>query len=126
MARLKTITRYLLGIILILQGGNHFVNATLFAGIMPPYLPWHLGLVYISGVAEIVLGIALLFEGCAMWAGWGIILLFVAVFPANLHMAMHSELYPSLPPLFWWLRLPLQALLIAWAYWYTRREPKPV
>jgi uncharacterized membrane protein len=55
-----------------------------------------------------------------VWAGWGLIVLLVAVFPANVHMAMHPDLYPPLPALGLWLRLPVQGLLIAWAYWYTR------
>ena len=50
------------------------------------------------------------------------IALLIAVFPANLHMAIHPDLYPSLPPLGLWLRLPIQGVLIAWAYWYTRPE----
>ncbi len=52
---------------------------------------------------------------------WGLIALLVAVFPANLHMTLHPELYPSISPVALWIRLPIQGLLIAWAYWYTRR-----
>jgi uncharacterized membrane protein len=124
MARFKLLTRYLLGVILVAQGINHFVNASFFAGIIPPYLPWHMELVYASGIAEIALGILLLIRRYAVLAGWGIILLFIAVFPANVHMAIHAGLYPSLPPLGLWLRLPLQGVLIAWAYWYTREQPE--
>ena len=55
------------------------------------------------------------------FAGWGLIALLVAVFPANLHMALHPDQYPDIPPAALWGRLPIQAVLIAWAYWFTRR-----
>ncbi len=73
-----------------------------------------------------LLGLALLIRHTAVWAGWGLIALLVAVFPANVHMAMHPELYRSIPPVALWLRLPVQGFLIAWAYWYTRTERPPV
>ena len=87
---------------------------------MPPYLPWHAELVYLSGIAEIMLGALLLPRQFAKLAAWGLIALCIAVFPANLHMALHAELYPAIPLWALWLRLPLQGLLIAWAWWYTR------
>jgi uncharacterized membrane protein len=122
----KTLTRYLLGALFIIAGINHFVHTAFYLSIMPPYLPWHLELVYLSGVAEAGLGAMVLVRRWAVWAGWGLIALMVAVFPANLHMATHPDLYPSLSKLGLWLRLPLQGLLIAWAYWYTRVDNKPV
>ena len=121
MHRFKTLTRYLLGVLFIGAGLNHFANTAFYVGIMPPYLPWHVELVYASGVAEVGLGGLLLIRRWAAWAGWGLIALSLAVFPANLHMAMHPDLYPTLPVIALWLRLPLQGLLIAWAYWYTRK-----
>jgi|SRR6185436_11515649 len=122
MARVRTVSRYIFGLFFVLAGVNHFVSPAFYLNIMPPYLPWHLALVYISGIAEIGLGLLLLFRRWAVVAAWGLIALLVAVFPANLHMAMHPNLYPSLPPLGLWLRLPIQGVLIAWAYWYTRPE----
>lgn len=101
-------------------GINHFLNPRLYLSIMPPYLPWHLPLVYVSGVLEVVLGAFLLVPAAQAFAAWGLIALLIAVFPANLHMALNTDMYPTLPPLLLWLRLPLQALLIAWAYAYTR------
>jgi uncharacterized membrane protein len=88
---------------------------------MPSYLPWHAQLVFISGLAEVALGALLIFRRWAVWAGWGLIALLVAVFPANVQMAMHPDLYPGISPLMLWLRLPLQPILIAWVWWYTRR-----
>lgn len=103
-----------------LAGANHFMHTDFYLSIMPPYLPSHLALVYASGVCEIALGIALLFRSTQRFAAWGMIALIVAVTPANLHMAVHAELYPRFNPAALWVRLLLQVVLIAWAYWYTR------
>src|SRR6187549_2287017 len=110
---LKTWSRYLLGVFFIAAGINHFVNPAFYVAIMPPYLPWQSQLVFVSGMAEVALGFLLLFR---RWAAWGLIALLVAVFPANVHMALHPELYPSISPLLLWLRMPLQPMLIAWAW----------
>jgi len=125
MTRAKTIGRYLFGVGFIVAGANHFLNAPFYVAIMPPYLPWPLALVYISGMAEIGLGALLLVRRWARWAAWGQIALLIAVFPANLHMALHTDLYPWAWPWALWLRLPLQAVLIAWAYVYTRPLAPP-
>lgn len=121
MALFKTLTRLVFGAAFVAAGLNHFRNPGFYVGIMPPYLPWPLALVYISGVAEVVLGALLWFPAWTELAAWGLITLLVAVFPANLHMALHPELYRSISPTALLIRLPLQGLLIAWAYWYTRR-----
>ena len=68
-----------------------------------------------------MLGGLLLFPRWTVIAGWGLIALLIAVFPANIHMTMHPELYPTISPTALWLRLPIQGLVIAWAYWYTKR-----
>jgi len=115
--------RYIFGVLFIAAGINHFLNSAFYVAIMPPYLPWHLELVYISGVAESGLGLLLLFKQWSRIAGWGLIALLVAVFPANIHMALHTNLYPHIPPAILWWRLPLQGVLIAWAYGCTR-EPR--
>ena len=120
MTQLKTFSRYLLGMFFVFAGVNHFWNTPFYVAIMPPWLPWHLALVYASGVAEIVLGALLLFKRWQAFAGWGLIALCLAVFPANIHMALHPELFPQFTPTGLWLRLPLQLVLMAWAYWYTR------
>ena len=122
MATLKTLTRFLFGALFVAAGLNHFRNPSFYVGIMPPALPWHLELVSISGVAEIVLGAMLLFPKWTVMAAWGLVALLIAVFPANVHMAMHPDLYPSISPTALLIRLPIQGLLVAWAYWYTRRS----
>ena len=122
MNRLKHISRWLYGLFFIVAGVNHFLNTPFYVSIMPPYLLWPVALVYVSGVAEIGLGGLLLFERWSRLAAWGLIALLIAVFPANVHMALHPELYPWASSLGLWLRLFLQGILIAWAYWYSRPQ----
>ena len=121
MLELKNFLRYVLGALFVAAGINHFWHSAFYVAIMPPWLPLHLELVYLSGVAEIALGTLLLLSRWQALAGWGLIALCVAVFPANLHMALHPELFPQFSPQGLWLRLPLQAVAIVWAWWYTRR-----
>lgn len=119
MLKLKPLLRYVLGILFIAAGLYHFINPDFYLRIMPPYLPWHLFLVHLSGLFESALGIMLLIPKFTRLAAWGLIALLIAVFPANIHMAMNPQLYPDIPPFALWLRLPLQGVFIAWAYWYT-------
>ncbi|MGB7922237.1 MAG: DoxX family membrane protein [Pyrinomonadaceae bacterium] len=123
MRRVKLTLKYLFGALFVLAGLYHFINPDYYVKIMPPYLPWHLFLVYLSGFFEVVLGIMLLVKKLVRVAAWGMIALLVAVFPANIHMAANPELYPEINPLALWVRLPLQAVLAAWAFWYTRSRP---
>ncbi len=99
----------------------HFVRPDFYLKIMPPYLPWHLELVYLSGFIELALGILLLVLRLSRWAAWGIIALLIAVFPANIYLYQHQEIIPGTPFLHF-LRLPLQAVLILWAFWHTRSD----
>jgi uncharacterized membrane protein len=101
-------------------GVGHFVATDVYMRIMPPYLPYHRALVLLSGIFEAVLGILLLVPTTTRPAAWGLIALLVAVFPANVYMFQHPERFP-LPPTLLLLRLPLQVVLILWAYAYTRR-----
>lgn len=120
----KLITKIIFGLLFVAAGANHFVNPKFYLDIMPPYLPWHYALVILSGIAEVLLGIGLLIPQTSTYAAWGLILLLIAVFPANLYMAMNPELFPTIPTFALWLRLPLQGLLILWAYWYTTGAAK--
>jgi uncharacterized membrane protein len=122
MQRVKAISRALLGIASVAAGMNHFLSTGFYLRMMPSYLPWHTELVYISGVAEILLGILLLIRETSTIAAWGLIALLVAVFPANLQMALHPSTFPEFPEVALWVRLPFQAVLIAWASWYTNPE----
>jgi uncharacterized membrane protein len=87
---------------------------------MPPFLPAHLFLVQVSGVFEIALGVFLLIPKYQRIAAWGLIALLIAVFPANIYMALNTDLFPEFSPLGIWLRLPFQAVIVGWAYWFTR------
>ena len=120
MQKLKFPARYLLAAFFIAAGLNHFWHTPFYVAMMPPYLPAPLALVYLSGIAEIGLGALLLFRRGQVIAGLGLIALSFAVFPANVHMALHPELFTQFSPTGLWLRLPLQAVVIAWAYWSTR------
>lgn len=120
MRRLKIVSTYLLGSLFILAGLNHFLNPALYLQIMPPYLPLHLFLVYLSGVFEILFGALVLVPRWTRVAAWGLIVTLIVIFPANLHMALNAEDFSFIPSILLWLRLPFQALLIAWAYWHTR------
>ena len=117
--RLKLLSRYLFGLWFVLAGLYHFVNPAFYLRMMPPYLPWHLFLIYLSGFFEMALGALLLVPKYTRLAAWGLIALLVAVFPANVHMALNPQLFPDIPPVALWLRLPLQFVFIAWAYWFT-------
>ncbi|HEX8458655.1 MAG TPA: hypothetical protein VF656_15270 [Pyrinomonadaceae bacterium] len=118
-ARLKLLSKYLLGFWFALAGLNHFIHPGFYLRMMPPLLPWHLFLVYLSGFFEIALGLLVFVSRYRRIAAWGLIALLVAVFPANVHMALNPQLFPDIPPAALWFRLPLQALLIAWVYSLT-------
>ena len=120
MLTLKLILKYVLAAFFILTGLCHFIIPAYFLKIMPPYLPWHLFLVYLSGFFEIALGLMILKRKLSRVAAWGLIALLIAVFPANIHMALNPQLYPEINPVALWIRLPLQLVLVAWAYWYTK------
>jgi uncharacterized membrane protein len=105
----------------ILAGANHFLSPNFYIDIMPPYLPYHLKLIYISGVCEIVIGLLLIPKTTRRVAAWLLIALLIAVFPANIQMTINycKESNPGL-----WLsivRLPIQIILIWWAWIYTRK-----
>lgn len=107
----------------VVAGGMHFVIPRAYRRIMPPYLPAPTALVYASGVAEIAGGAGLIPEATRRSAGWSLIATLVAVFPANLHMALHPDEFPRVPggAASVWARLPLQAAFIAWVLSAMRR-----
>lgn len=119
---LKQILKYLLAFSFVLAGVNHFINPNFYLKMMPPVLPAHLFLVRLSGVFEIALGALLLIPKFTRLAAFGLIALLIAVFPANIYMAMNAQLFPEFNPLALYLRLPLQFVLIAWAFWFTKEK----
>ncbi len=121
--RCRSVLRVLLAIFFVVAGILHFVKTPLYLQIMPPYLPYHLALVYISGVCEILGGIGVLLPPIRRFAGYGLIALSIAVLPANIQMAVnyiHAEGLSVASQLLL-LRLPLQAVIILWIYWCTKK-----
>ncbi len=116
-------------------GAAHFLKPDYYLRIMPPWIPMHLTMIYVSGFFEILFGAMVLPVKTRRLAGWGLIALLIAVFPANIHMALHPEIVPakteassfskragtkrfrpSIPAWVGWARLPLQAVLIFWVW----------
>lgn len=115
------IGRIVLAVLFILAGSLHFLIPQPYLSIMPPSLPVPLALVYISGAAEILGGVGLLIPATRVFAAWGLVVLLIAVLPANIHMAVEHSRFASIPLWALWLRVPLQLPLIYWAWLYTRR-----
>ena len=111
----------ILAVCMIVAGVLHFAATEPFVKIVPGFLPFPAAIVYISGVIEIILGVALLVPQTQHLAAWGLIALFIAVYPANLNMAINGIELEGIPNTWWFqaIRLPFQFVLIAWAYWYT-------
>ena len=106
----------------IIGGIAHFVVADFFIMAMPNYLGYHKELVIISGVFEILGGIGILVPKIRLLAGYGLIALIFAVYPANIHMAFHPEKYKDISALFLYIRLPFQLLFICFVWWAISPE----
>lgn len=122
MSPLKRALLYLMAAFYVVAGLLHFIRADAYLPMMPPYLPWHGPLILLSGLAEVGLGIAILIPAVRPLAAWGIILLLIAVFPANIHIALNNvPLFgnPEGAGIWNWVRLPLQGVLALWAWWYA-------
>ncbi|MCA9059548.1 MAG: DoxX family protein [Planctomycetaceae bacterium] len=125
MRRAKRISRFTLAMFMIVAGTMHFANPAFFLKIMPPYLPLHDELVFVSGVCEVILGGLMFIPGTSRPAAWGIIALLMAVFPANVYLYQHQEILPA-PAVIHLLRLPLQGVFVLWAFWHTKAfDQKP-
>jgi uncharacterized membrane protein len=111
----------LLALAMIVIGAVHFTDPEPFVKIVPDYLPYHLELVYLSGFFEVLAGVGLLIPRVSRAAAWILVVLFITVFPANIYQAVNNIAVPALPhdPPLIWLRLPFQAFLVAWAWWFT-------
>ena len=121
----KRAVRFVAAGAMVTVGTLHFTSPDGFVKIVPAYLPAPLALVYISGFFEIAGGLGLLLERTRRAAGLGLIALYVAVFPANIAMAVH-DIQPAnvhIPSALLWLRLPFQLLFIATAWWLSRGRP---
>jgi len=104
----------------IFAGTMHFVRPDFYLRIMPPYIPWHVAMVDISGVAEFAGGVGLLIPSLRRAAAWGLVALLIAVFPANIYAATSPGLFSWLA----WARLPIQPVLIWWVLACTKTTPR--
>ena len=119
---IKKISIIIMSLFYISVGLNHFIDPYWFMQIVPPYLPYHLELVYISGLFEILFGLLILFPKYRYYGAIGLILLLVAVFPANIYLAQSKEAQEAIgatQEIATW-RLPIQGVLI-WIAYYIRR-----
>jgi len=125
--RLEEPLCYLMGAAYVVAGVAHFLAPAVYEQVVPPSLPRPRALVYLSGVAEIALGVGVAIPRTRRHAAWGLVALLVAVFPANVHMAVHDVRIEGIPD--WasdppdaatWARLPLQAVLV-WLAWRCAR-----
>ena len=117
---IKEISLYLMALLYMVAGINHFMNPRFYLKIIPPQLPFPDAINKLSGLCEIVFGILLLPIATRNVAAWLIILLLIAVFPANIYMAV--KMWRKRSPNLWIaiVRLPLQAVLVWWAYLMTQ------
>ena len=118
----SSFSRTLLGLLFVGAGAIHFLAPGAYERIVPPYLPLHRELVYLSGASEVLGGLGLFPKRTRSVAGIGLVLLLIAVWPANLQMLLDARAAGK--PLWWvallWARIPLQLLLIAWVWRVSR------
>ena len=101
-------------------GIDHFINPEFYLSIMPPMFPLHLEAVYLSGLFEILGGVGVLIARTRSIAGWGLLALLIAVYPANIYMALTPQAFPDISLFALYFRLALQFLFFYWAYSITR------
>ena len=104
----------------IIAGVNHFINPDFYLSIMPPAFQLHPAAVYISGFFEVIGGVCVLIPRLRKIAGWGLVALLVAVYPANIYMAITPEAFPDIPVALLYVRLAFQFLFFYWAFSVTR------
>lgn len=117
-----TLSQALLGMLYITAGVNHFISEKFYVDIVPDSLPNKREIVQISGVAEIIGGVGVLAPRTRRFAGKWLVALLIAIFPANINMALKPERYKRFPAWALWARLPIQFVAIAWAWAATHGE----
>lgn len=115
--------RWLATLFFVVAGIGHFIKPDSYEKMVPPYLPDPAVLVFISGVAEIAGGVGLAIPSLRRAAGWGLIALLAAVFPANIYMVQHPESF-GIPTWILWARLPFQAVFMGWIWLVALKRPK--
>ena len=117
---MKKISLYLMAVIYILAGLNHFRIPDFYLQMMPPYLPEPLFLIYLSGIIEVLFGVLLFFQKTRKFAAFGIILMLIAFFSVHIYMYQQGGAQFQVPDFILLIRMPFQFVLIAWAYLYTK------
>jgi uncharacterized membrane protein len=117
---LKFISVVIMSVFYVSVGISHFTNPFLYLQIIPPVLPYKLALVYISGFFEILFGTMLIYKKTRFLAGWGLIILLVAVYPANIYLAQTNGVAMDISATIAWARLPIQFIFIGIAYWHSK------
>ncbi|TLD71858.1 DoxX family membrane protein [Phragmitibacter flavus] len=113
----RRIFRWLLAVFFVVAGVNHFLNPAPYLAMMPKYLPWPEFLHLMAGVVEVVAGVAVLIPRLRRLAGWGMMAILVAVFPANVQIAMFGWPGYDIPNWVLWARLPFQLVFMVWVWW---------
>ena len=116
----KKLVLFGLSAFFIYTGIHHFVNPDFYLSIMPPAFPLHAEAVYISGFFEVVGGVCVLIPRLRKIAGWGLVALLVAVYPANIYMAITPEAFPDIHVALLYVRLVFQFVFFYWAFSVTR------
>ena len=119
-SNIKTLSIIIMSLFYIGVGTNHIINPNWFVRIIPPILPFKIAIVYISGIFEIILGSLLIFPKTRFIAGWGLIILLLAVYPANIYVALTNGEAMDTTPMIAWGRLPFQFVFIGLAYWHSK------
>lgn len=115
-------SRALLAVFFTAAGAMHFIRPGFYFRMMPPYIPAPLFMIYLSGILEISLGLLMLPSKTRRMAGWGLIAVLAAVFPANIHLALNPEILPEAPEWLLWVRLPFQGFFVFWV-WSVMHQP---
>tara|TARA_B100000700_G_scaffold291886_1_gene351305 strand:- start:95 stop:469 length:375 start_codon:yes stop_codon:yes gene_type:complete len=117
---IKSFSIYFMGLFYLSIGIKHFTDPNWFVRIVPPILPYKIELVYISGFFEVILGILLVINHTRYYAGIGLIILLIAVYPANIYLALTNGAALDTTPFIAWGRLPFQFVFIGLAYWHMQ------
>ena len=120
---MPSLSRIVLGGFFLAAGALHFIKPRAYESIMPEALPAHRELVYLSGVAEMAGGAGVLADPTRRLAGWWLIATMLAVFPANINMAIEAERFKDIPEPLLWARLPVQAAIVYWIWRVAVRAP---
>lgn len=116
---IKEVSMVVMAVLYVIAGSLHFLKPRMYLGIMPPHIPYPHAVVFLSGIAEMVCGLLLLIPTGRVYGAWAIIVLLIAIFPANIYMSQQGGAKYGTKNWILLARLPLQLVLIAWAYWYT-------